>query len=59
VSENPINLSSNDLFDVMHTTRAMRRLKPDPVPDELIVKILDAGIRAANGGIFRPGTLSW
>jgi len=53
VSENPINLSSNDLFDVMHTTRAMRRLKPDPVPDELIVKILDAGIRAANGGNFQ------
>jgi nitroreductase len=28
----------------------MRRLKPDPVPDELIVKILEAGLSAANGG---------
>jgi nitroreductase len=28
----------------------MRRLKPDPVPDELINKILEAGICAANGG---------
>jgi nitroreductase len=27
----------------------MRRLKPDPVPDELIRKILQAGICAANG----------
>ncbi|MCB1744399.1 MAG: nitroreductase family protein [Gammaproteobacteria bacterium] len=45
-----IDLSSQDVFDIMHTTRAMRRLKPDPVPDELIVKILDAGVRAANGG---------
>ena len=39
-----------DLFDVIQTTRAMRRLKPDPVPDELIGKILEAGICAANGG---------
>jgi nitroreductase len=28
----------------------MRRLKPDPVPDELIRKILEAGVCAANGG---------
>jgi nitroreductase len=40
----------NDVFEIMHTTRAMRRLKPDPVPDELIRKILEAGICAANGG---------
>jgi hypothetical protein len=25
-----------DLFETIETTRAMRRLKPDPVPDELI-----------------------
>ena len=42
--------SSTDIFDIIHTTRAMRRLKPDPVPDELIRKILEAGIAAANGG---------
>ena len=40
----------NDVFEIMHTTRAMRRLKPDPVPDALIRKILAAGICAANGG---------
>jgi nitroreductase len=39
-----------DVFEIMQTTRAMRRLKPDPVPDELIRKILEAGICAANGG---------
>jgi nitroreductase len=39
----------NDVFDIMHTTRAMRRLKPDPVPDELVVRILRAGASAANG----------
>ena len=29
-----------DIFEIMHTMRAMRRLKPDPVPDDLIRKIL-------------------
>ncbi|MCH9671068.1 MAG: nitroreductase family protein [Gammaproteobacteria bacterium] len=46
----PIDLTSTDLFDIMYSMRAMRRLKPDPVPDELIVKILEAGIQAPNGG---------
>ena len=39
-----------DVFEIIHSTRAMRRLKPDPVPDELIAKILRAGICAPNGG---------
>lgn len=44
------DLSSTDLFDILQTTRSMRRLKPDPVPDEVICKILEAGAAAANGG---------
>ena len=43
----------NDVFEIMSTTRSMRRLKPDPVPDELIEKILHAGLGAANGGNFQ------
>ncbi|UYN97155.1 MAG: nitroreductase family protein [Enhydrobacter sp.] len=39
-----------DLFETMETCRAMRRLKPDPVPDELIGKILRAGTCAPSGG---------
>jgi nitroreductase len=42
--------ASMDVFDIMASTRSMRRLKPDPVPDELIAKILQAGAFAANGG---------
>jgi nitroreductase len=38
------------LFEIMQTTRSMRRLKPDPVPDELIRKILEAGTYAPSGG---------
>src|SRR6201987_3540280 len=40
----------NDLFDIIKTTRSMRRLKPDPVPNELIRKILEAGVCAPSGG---------
>src|SRR5713101_7862207 len=39
-----------ELFEIIESTRAMRRLKPDPVPDELVQKILRAGVSAANGG---------
>lgn len=39
-----------ELFEAIHTARAMRRLKPDPVPEELITRILDAAIRAPSGG---------
>lgn len=41
---------TSDLFEVMQTMRAMRRLKPDPVPDALIARILRAGVCAPNGG---------
>jgi nitroreductase len=43
-------MAESELFDVMFSTRSMRRLKSDPVPDEIIYKILDAGIRAPSGG---------
>ncbi len=39
-----------DLFEIMRSTRSMRRLKPDPVPDDLLRKVLEAGTFAANGG---------
>jgi nitroreductase len=39
-----------DLFEIIRTTRSMRRLKPDPVPNELIRKILEAGVCAPSGG---------
>ena len=42
-------MAEHDLFDIIGSTRSMRRLKPDPVPDEVIYKILDAGIRAPSG----------
>jgi len=37
------------LFEAINSARALRRFKPDPVPDEVISKILEAGIRAPSG----------
>jgi nitroreductase len=39
-----------DLFEIIRTTRSMRRLKPDPVPDDLIRQVLEAGVCAPSGG---------
>jgi len=38
------------LFEAIYSARSIRRLKPDPVPEALITKILDAAIRAPSGG---------
>jgi nitroreductase len=39
-----------DIYEALYTTRAMRRVRPDPVPDEVKAKIVDAAIRAPSGG---------
>ena len=39
-----------NLFEIIRTTRSMRRLKSDPVPNEVIRKILEAGVCAPSGG---------
>jgi nitroreductase len=39
-----------DVYEALYTTRAMRRVKPDPIPQEVQARILDAAIRAPTGG---------
>jgi nitroreductase len=39
-----------DVYEALYTTRIMRRMKPDPIPMESQCRILDAAIRAPNGG---------
>jgi nitroreductase len=39
-----------DLHEALYTTRAMRRMKPDPIPRDAQARILDAAIRAPNIG---------
>ena len=42
------------LLDGIRTTRAIRRLKPDPVPHELIRTVCEAGTFAPSGGNRQP-----
>ncbi len=39
-----------DLTEALYTTRAMRRVKPDRIPEDVVAKILDAAVRAPSGG---------
>ncbi|MDQ5826615.1 MAG: nitroreductase family protein [Chloroflexota bacterium] len=39
-----------DIYEAIYTTRAMRRLKPDPIPYDVQARILDAAIRAPHIG---------
>jgi nitroreductase len=42
------------LFEAIRTARAIRRLRPDPVPLELIRKVCEAGTFAPSGGNRQP-----
>ena len=42
--ENPVGL-----FEAIYTTRALRRFRPDPVPDEVLFQLFDAAVRAPSG----------
>jgi len=39
-----------DVREALYTTRAMRRVKTDPIPEDVQQRILDAAIRAPSGG---------
>ena len=39
-----------ELSEALYTTRAMRRVAPDPVPEEVVAAMMDAAVRAPSGG---------
>src|SRR5690348_3414806 len=39
-----------DLYEALYTTRAMRRVTTEPIPQDVQAKLLDAAIRAPSGG---------
>lgn len=43
-------LNAIPLGEAMFTQRAIRRFKPDPIPDDVLEDIMQATIRAPNGG---------
>ncbi len=46
-----------DILDVISSRRSIRRYKPDPIPDELLMKVLEAGRWAATGENDQPWVL--
>lgn len=43
-----------DVFEAMRTTRAVRKLRPDPIPDEVLARVLEAATWAPSGGNRQP-----
>lgn len=43
-----------DLYDAMSTLRAVRKLRPDPIPDEVLERVLQAACWAPTGGNQQP-----
>src|SRR3712207_331440 len=43
------------LFEAIYNCRAMRRLKPDPVPQDLLVRLIDAANQAPSGSNMQNG----
>jgi nitroreductase len=42
------------VYEAMRTLRAVRRLKPDPIPDDVLHRILEAATWAPTGGNRQP-----
>jgi nitroreductase len=43
-----------DVFEAIHNRHSQKKVKPDPVPRELIEKLLDAAVQAPNHYRVRP-----
>jgi nitroreductase len=47
-------MNDNEFLDVLKSRKSIRRYKPDPVPDEMIDKILEAARWAPTGENYQP-----
>jgi len=47
-------MSDLALYEAMRTLRAVRRLRPDPVPDDVLRRVLEAATWAPTGGNLQP-----
>lgn len=44
----------NDIYQMMSTLRAVRRLRSDPIPDDVLDRVLQAAAWAPTGGNMQP-----
>ena len=42
--------AAQSFYDFLSTQRAVRRLRPDPIPDEVLARVMDAARYAPSGG---------
>jgi nitroreductase len=47
-------MSAQSMYEIMSTQRAIRRLKPDPIPDDVLGRIMQAAAWAPTGGNQQP-----
>jgi nitroreductase len=47
-------MAGHDLYEVMSTLRAVRRLRPDPIPADVLERVLQAACWAPTGGNMQP-----
>ena len=47
-------MSEPGVYEAMSTLRAVRRLRPDPVPDDVLRRVLEAATWAPSGGNRQP-----
>ena len=43
-------MATIDLYEAMRTLRAVRRLRPDPIPEDVLYRVLEAATWAPTGG---------
>ncbi|MFI5314961.1 MAG: nitroreductase family protein [Myxococcota bacterium] len=43
-----------DLYEAMSTCRAVRKLRPDPIPDAVLARLVQAAVWAPTGGNVQP-----
>ena len=43
-----------NVYEAIHTRRDVRRFRPDPVPDDVLLRILDAAHHAGSVGYMQP-----
>jgi nitroreductase len=49
-----VDVGGADLFDALHTQRAVRRFRPDPIPDAVLGEVIAAATRAPSARTAQP-----